>query len=305
MAAMASNISKLLESQTITNENIKATQAQSSSQLDVISKQLTAQYEQTATLISTIAQNHGRTHQPQPPNNAPPMPHGLQIRPPKLNLLAFDGSNPYLFNNRLLTTWEAFTRALETRFGPSTYDNHQAALFKLQQTSIVTAYQTEFERLSNCVVGLPPEALLNCFVSGLRHDIQQELAILRPHTITQAIGLAKLIEDKTNDQLSPSQSSNLTKNPSPISEKLTIKHLSPTELQQRRAEGLCFKCPEKYIPGHQCSPPKFLLFQSGHDPPLNMDGSISKTVSLEDKAQFQTGSIDTWATSTSGKSSFL
>ncbi|GKB85015.1 hypothetical protein Tco_0957287, partial [Tanacetum coccineum] len=124
-------------------------------------------------------------------------------------------------------------------------------------------------------------------------------------TITQAIGLAKLIEDKTNDQLSPPQSSNLTKNPSPISEKLTIKHLSPTELQQRRAEGLCFKCPEKYIPGHQCSPPKFLLFQSGHDPPLNMDGSISKTVSLEDKAQFQTGSIDTWATSTSGKSSFL
>nr|GEX02220.1 retrotransposon Gag protein [Tanacetum cinerariifolium] len=94
MAAMAANISKLLESQTITNENIKATQAQSSSQLDVISKQLAAQYEQTATLISTIAQNHGRTHQLQPPNNVPPTPHGLQIRPPKLNLLPFDGSNP-------------------------------------------------------------------------------------------------------------------------------------------------------------------------------------------------------------------
>ncbi|GJV12393.1 retrotransposon gag protein [Tanacetum coccineum] len=105
----------------------------------------------------------------------------------------------YLFNNHLLTTWEAFTHALETRFGPSTYDNHQAALFNLQQTSTVTAYQTKFERLSNFVVGLPPEALLNCFVSGLRQDIQQELTILQPHTITQAIGLAKLIEDKTND----------------------------------------------------------------------------------------------------------
>ncbi|GJY32576.1 transposon ty3-G gag-pol polyprotein [Tanacetum coccineum] len=296
MAAMAANISKLLESQTITNENIKATQAQSSSQLDVISKQLAAQYEQTATLISTIAQNHGRTHQLQPPNNAPPMPHGLQIRPPKLNLPAFDGSNPldwlfqadqyfsfynitppqrlsmiafhltgdalswykYLFNNRLLTTWEAFTRALETRFGPSTYDNHQAALFKLQQTSTVTAYQTEFERLSNCVVGLPPEALLNCFVSGLRQDIQQELAILRPHTITQAIGLAKLIEDKTNDQISPPQNSSLTAAPAPTSEALAIKRLSPAEMQQRRVDGLCFNCPEKYSPGHKCNPPKFL-----------------------------------------------
>ncbi|GKA18118.1 hypothetical protein Tco_0697955 [Tanacetum coccineum] len=308
MAAMAANISKLLESQTITNETIRATQTQSSSQLDIIVKQLAAQYEQTATLISTIAQNNARTQHLPPPNNAPPPLHGLQIRPPKLNLPAFDGSNPldwlfqadqyftfyniappqrlsmvafhltgdalswykYLFNNRLLTTWEAFTRALETRF-----------------------------------VGLPPEALLNCFVSGLRHDIQQELAILRPHTITQAIGLAKLIEDKTNDQLSPPHSSNLTNTPSPTSEKLTIKHLSPGEMKQRRAEGLYFKCPEKYSPRHQCSPPKFLVFQTGHDPPLNIDGSIAKNVSLEDKAHFQTGSIDTWATSTSGKSSFL
>ncbi|GJS06497.1 transposon ty3-G gag-pol polyprotein [Tanacetum coccineum] len=318
MAAMAANISKLLESQTITNENIKATQAQSSSQLDVISKQLVAQYEQTATLISTIAQNHGRTHQ-QPPNNAPPMPYGLKIWPPKLNLPAFDGSNPldwlfqadqyfsfynitppqrlsmiafhltgdalswykYVFNNRLLTTWEAFTRALETRFGPSTYDNHHAALFKLQQTSTVTAYQTEFERLSNCVVGLPPEALLN------------------------SIGLAKLIEDKTNDQISPPQNSSLTATPAPTSEALAIKRLSPAEMQQRRVDGLCFNCPEKYSPGHKCNPPKFLLLQTGHDPPLDLRVQSSNNVSLEDKAHLHGGSIDTWATSTSGKSSFL
>nr|GEZ58679.1 hypothetical protein [Tanacetum cinerariifolium] len=275
MAAMGANISKLLESQTITNENIKATQAQSSSQLDVISKQLAAQYGQTATLISTIHQNHGRTHQLQPPNDVPPTPHGLQIRPPKLNLPAFDGSNPldwykYLFNNRLLTTWEAFTRAFEIRFGPLTYDNHQAALFKLQHTFSVTAYQTQFERLSNCVVGLPPEALLNCFVSGLREDIQQELAILRPHTITQAIGLAKLIEDKTNDQISPPHNSSLIVALAPTSETLTIKRLSPAEMQQRRVDGLCFNCPEEYSPRHKCNPPKFLLLQTGHNPPLDL-----------------------------------
>nr|GEX27014.1 retrotransposon Gag protein [Tanacetum cinerariifolium] len=183
-----------------------------------ISKLFTAQYEQTANLIAT-------------PPTTPPPNRDLQIRPPKLNLPAFDGTNPldwlfqadqyfsfynitppqrlamvafylsgdafswhkYLYNNNLLTTWEAFTRALETRFGPSSYDNHQTALFKLKQTSTVAAYQTEFERLSNCVVGLPPEALLNCFLSDLRQDIQQELFILRPHTVTQAIGLAKLI----------------------------------------------------------------------------------------------------------------
>ncbi|GJR47921.1 hypothetical protein Tco_1316024, partial [Tanacetum coccineum] len=217
MAAMAANISKLLESQTVTNENIKATQAQSSSQLDVISKQLAAQYEQTATLISTIAQNHRRTHQLQPPNNAPPMPHGLQIRPPKLNLPAI-----LTDQNPLDWLW-ASTRSIT-----------------------------------------------KLFYSGLRQDIQQELAILRPHTITQAIGLAKLIKDKTNDQISPPQNSSLTAAPAPTSEALAIKRLSPAEMQKRRVDGLCFNCPEKYSPGHKCNPPKFLLLQTGHDPPLDL-----------------------------------
>nr|GEX34494.1 hypothetical protein [Tanacetum cinerariifolium] len=210
----------------------------------------------------------------------------------------------YIFNNRLLTTWEAFTRALETQFGPSTYDNHQAALFNLQQTSSVTAYQTKFERLSNCVGGLPPEELLNCFVSGLRQDIQQELAILQPHTITQAIGLAKLIKDKTNDHIPPPQNSALTAAPSPTSETLVIKRLSPAEMQQRRVDDLCFNCLEKYSPGYNATHRSFFLLQTGHDPPLDLRSQSSNNVSLEEKAHLHRWSIDTWA-SKSGKASLF
>ncbi|GJT50246.1 retrotransposon gag protein [Tanacetum coccineum] len=102
----------------------------------------------------------------------------------------------YMHNNGLLGDWVTFTRALELRFGPSSFANHQAALFKLKQDGSVATYQTEFERLSNCVVGLPHTALLNCFISGLRPDIQQEIAIYHPTTLHQTYGLAKLIEDK-------------------------------------------------------------------------------------------------------------
>jgi len=34
-------------------------------------------------------------------------------------------------NNHQISTWEAFTKALELRFGPPEFDNHQASLFKL------------------------------------------------------------------------------------------------------------------------------------------------------------------------------
>ncbi|GKA97825.1 ty3-gypsy retrotransposon protein [Tanacetum coccineum] len=193
----------------------------------------------------------------------------------------------HLAHNHLLGTWEEFSRALQLRFGPSTYENHQATLFKLKQTSTVSAYQTEFERISNFVTGLSPEALLNCFISGLRADIQNEIAIHHPTSLQQAYGLAKLIKDKINlakprfpttrtypnpssstptfSQM-PKPASNPPKPttpllPAPTTPKppLPFTRLSPEALQKRRAEGLCFRCPEKFHPGHICSPPQFLL----------------------------------------------
>ncbi|KAJ9537912.1 hypothetical protein OSB04_030645 [Centaurea solstitialis] len=162
------------------------------------------------------------------------------------------------------------------------------------------AYQTEFERLGNCVVGLPADALLNCFISGLRKDIQEELAIQKPQTITQAIGLAKLIEDKYTDQqfrtkpnppylpnpspiipsstnpppAIPSNNSALLPTPSITPPSLPFNRLSPDALQKRRSVGLCFRCPEKYHPGHKCNPPQFLLIVDNEDfpnPPLLID----------------------------------
>ncbi|KAL4573070.1 hypothetical protein LXL04_019863 [Taraxacum kok-saghyz] len=183
---------------------------------------------------------------PLPPPPPPPPRHNNQnIRPPKIHLPNFDGANPldwvfqaenyftyyaippnqrlslsifyftgdalswykHMSNNNLLGTWAEFTRALETRFGPSTYENHQATLFKLRQISTVAAYQSEFEKISNCVVGLPPHALRDCFISGLRLDIQAELALHGPQTLHQTYGLAKLIEDKLLAQLSSSDDS--------------------------------------------------------------------------------------------------
>lgn len=85
-----------------------------------------------------------------------------------------------MFQNAQLSDWPSFVRALELRFGPSTYENHQAELFKLRQQGSVCDYQAQFEKLSNMVYGLPPNALLNCFISGLYPDIRKELAILKP-----------------------------------------------------------------------------------------------------------------------------
>ncbi|GKB20454.1 ty3-gypsy retrotransposon protein [Tanacetum coccineum] len=167
-----------------------------------------------------------------PPGNA--MQHPMQPRTPKITLPLFDGSNPldwifqadnffdyyhtpvanrtaysvfyftgealswykHLAMNGMLGTWETFTRELEIRFGPSSYENHEATLFKLKQTTTVSLYQTEFERLSNRVNGLSGQTLKNIFISGLKKEIQNEIALLKPISLHQAYGQARLLEEK-------------------------------------------------------------------------------------------------------------
>nr|KYP74288.1 hypothetical protein KK1_006960 [Cajanus cajan] len=86
----------------------------------------------------------------------------------------------WMFHNNQLGDWPSFARALEIRFGPSSYENHQGKLLKLCQTSSVADFQATFEKLSNRVFGIPPEVLKNCFISGLNTEIQNEMAMLQP-----------------------------------------------------------------------------------------------------------------------------
>nr|KYP50891.1 Transposon Ty3-G Gag-Pol polyprotein [Cajanus cajan] len=192
----------------------------------------------------------------------------------------------WMFYNQKLGDWLSFSRALEVRFGPSSYENPQATLFKLKQTGTVTDYQTAFEKLNNQVFGLDPAAIRNCFISGLSEDIQKELAILKPQTVSQAMGLAKLVEDKLKDvrpkpfrsHSYPSTTAPSSKIPSTNTPQISptlapntlpIKRLSTQQMQERRTAGLCYNCDEKFFPGHKCSTPRFLLLL--HDEAETLD----------------------------------
>ncbi|GJT16234.1 reverse transcriptase [Tanacetum coccineum] len=172
----------------------------------------------------------------------------------------------WMHSTSQLSTWDKFASDLELRFGPSSFVNHEAALYKLKQTTTVTAYLTEFEALSNRVQGLSTANLLNCFLSGLREDIRRELFLLKPPTLHEAIGMAKLVEDKlttsrfSNPRPTVRPFTNPTTQPPPVTRNnpLPIKRLSPTEMAARREKGLCFNCDEIFSPGHRCKSKQFL-----------------------------------------------
>jgi hypothetical protein len=92
--------------------------------------------------------------------------------------------------------WEEFTQALCVRFGPSDFEDFDEALAKLRQTGTIREYQNQFERLAAKVQNWPEKALVGSYIGGLRDDIRAEVKLFKPTTLTHAISLARLQDDK-------------------------------------------------------------------------------------------------------------
>ncbi|GAV86214.1 hypothetical protein CFOL_v3_29647, partial [Cephalotus follicularis] len=116
-------------------------------------------------------------------------------------------------------------------------------------------YQNQFSRLLLRAGKLSLEQQVGCFVSGLKENLRVDVQACRPASLSAAIGLVRLYE--TSNQASKSSSQVQAKrafnNPSsPRKQILLIKRLSPDELSEHRAKGLCFNCNKKFRPGHPC-----------------------------------------------------
>jgi hypothetical protein len=181
----------------------------------------------------------------------------------------------WMYSNSQIVSWTQFLRALETRFAPTAYDDPKGNLFKLTQSGSVAEYLAEFESLANRIVGLSPMDLLSCFISGLKIEIRREVLAQQPCSLTQAAGLARLQEDKIQDQLKASRSKPFNNPSRPSLNSVPIRsapgllpappsrpkfrHLSDPEMAERREKGLCFNCDQKWSRQHRCGGRAFLM----------------------------------------------
>lgn len=95
-----------------------------------------------------------------------------------------------------VTTWAALVEALEETYGPSIFDSLEFALFKLFQEDLVGNYYANFTDLANSVERLTPAAMVACFISGWRREIQRDIIPLKHKSLSKAASLATLFEEK-------------------------------------------------------------------------------------------------------------
>nr|GEV07196.1 hypothetical protein [Tanacetum cinerariifolium] len=108
-----------------------------------------------------------------------------------------------------------------------------------------------------------------CTSGGLKDEIRLVVKLKKPRRLVEAMGMARLVEEKNNlarkpftpncnvfnpDILGPAPTTRLV-----LPASKPIRRLSNNEARKRREKGLCYYCDDKYTPGHKCSKPQFCM----------------------------------------------
>ncbi|XP_039040644.1 uncharacterized protein LOC120178969 [Hibiscus syriacus] len=175
----------------------------------------------------------------------------------------FDG---YIMQKHRVT-WHEFEANLCHRFSDRTFSDIVEEFTKLTQKGSVEDYQEKFEELQPHMLQnhtLTEEFFVSLFISGLRDDIKHRVKALDPKNLSEASKQAKLYElsmkfgnkrvrssFKTPPYPNPLYTSKTTTLPVPT-KPTSVPNPKQSLMDYRRQNNLCFKCGEKYLPGHQC-----------------------------------------------------
>ncbi|XP_027171840.1 uncharacterized protein LOC113771462 [Coffea eugenioides] len=187
--------------------------------------------------------------------------------------------------DRGIVQWKDFGSEICRRFSTVGEADAVEEFSKLNQTSTVLAYQEKFEELRSIVMIQMPELTesyyISSFLSGLKGEIKSAVKMHRPDSLQFAFEMARWQEhhlDLVHKSSRPilrntmhSTSFGINKggngaqdpgarqagtSPTEFSRKSNsqqvFKKISPTEFQYRKDHNLCFRCGERFSPGHNC-----------------------------------------------------
>nr|XP_027093534.1 uncharacterized protein LOC113713927 [Coffea arabica] len=187
--------------------------------------------------------------------------------------------------DRGIVHWKDFSLEVCRRFSTVGEADAVEEFSKLSQSSTVLAYQEKFEELRSIVMIQVPELTesyyISSFLSGLRGEIKSAVKMHRPDTLQAAFEMARwqehhleLVHKFSRTTLKStlhSGSYGLTKgtqgvqdpgarqsstSPTDYSKKSNsqqvFRKISPTEFQYRKEHNLCFRCGDRFTPGHTC-----------------------------------------------------
>jgi len=109
----------------------------------------------------------------------------------------------------------------------------------------------DFQKLKIRVKDILEEHRIDVFIGTLKDNIQHEVHLWEPNSLEKAFKLARKMESKIMATRKPTTHN--YKYGSFVAPSLPQPtRLTPQQLEEKRAKGLCYNCDSKYTKGHKC-----------------------------------------------------
>eukprot|EP00253_Pinus_taeda_P019527 PITA_19527 len=113
----------------------------------------------------------------------------------------------------------------------------------------------EFQKLNIRVNDIPEEHRIDVFIGSLKYNIQHDVRLWEPDSLEKAFRLARKMESKI--MATKKHTTHNYKDGSVVGPSLPQPiRLTPQQLEEKRAKGLCYSCESKYLKGHKCAEKK-------------------------------------------------
>ncbi|XP_027171876.1 uncharacterized protein LOC113771497 [Coffea eugenioides] len=218
--------------------------------------------------------------------------------------------------DRGVVQWKDFGLEVCRRFSNVGEADAVEEFSKLSQSSTVLAYQEKFEELRSIVMLQVPELTesyyIASFLSGLKGEIKSAVKMHRPLSLQAAFEMARWQEHhlellhksnrtslKSGPQSTPYGSTKGVQDPgvrqtgtlSPdysrkSNPQQVFKKISPTEFQYRKDHNLCFRCGERFSPGHNCKSRGIHMILVDDGDKCDTDQTVDQTAEEEEVIEY-------------------
>ena len=161
----------------------------------------------------------------------------------------------WLCSRKQFITWAIFTEELIAHYEDTKSNTFFSQLISLKQKGSVMEHIEEFQKLNIRVKDIPEEHRIDVFIGSLKDNIQHDVHLWEPDSLEKAFRLARKMESKI--MATRKHTTHNYKDGSVVAPSLPQPiRLTPQQLEEKRAKGLCYSCDSKYTKGHKCAEKK-------------------------------------------------
>eukprot|EP00253_Pinus_taeda_P028985 PITA_28985 len=138
----------------------------------------------------------------------------------------------------------------------------------------------EFQKLNIKVRDIPEEHRIDVFIGSLKDNIQHDVRLWEPDSLEKAFRLARKMESKI--MATRKHTTHNYKDGSGVAASLPQPiRLTPKQLEEKRAKGLCYSCDSKYTKGHKCAEKKLFYIDCEEEEEKEEDRSKEEDILQE------------------------